>query len=460
MSNRLLPFTAERLLHILKSQPRANAYLVGFSGGADSTALLHALKQLENQLETPLKAVHVNHGIHTDADLWQEHCENFCRQQEITLVCLRINLENRSGKGLEAEARHLRYQAMSGLLKQGDSLLTAHHADDQAETLLLNLMRGSGIDGLSGMPQYRPLAAGVLQRPLLDFENTELISYLQENNLTWLEDPSNQLLNHDRNFIRHQIMPLLESRWQGVNKRMLLTRNAMVEARSLLERLADEYLEQYQRHPSVLQIAAQLDKDPALFKLVTRRWLKQSAVPSIPMRSLEALYSQVMQAGDGHKVCIQWGGWLLRLHQQQLWLQEDVENLPCPELEWPDSQAVVDLGSDCGQLVLEGPGAMGPPEGFVISSRQNCDVNAIRQGAHHKSLKNLFQLAGIPGWLRDSIPLCRLKGELVAIGDWCFEDRFATWLSENQLKLAWQPENPLLQFIAAQQHPAKFSQGS
>jgi len=460
MSNRLLPFTEERLLHILKSRPRTGTYLVGFSGGADSTALLYALKQLESQLETPVKAVHVNHGIHVDADSWQEHCENFCRQQEITLISLRINLESHSGKGLEAEARHLRYQAMTALLKSGDSLLTAHHADDQAETLLLNLMRGSGVDGLSAMPQSRPLGAGVLQRPLLDFKNSGLINYLRENNIVWLEDPSNQLLDHDRNFLRLEIMPLLESRWHGINQRMLLTRNAMAEARSLLERLADEYLEQYLRHRLVLQIATQLDKDPALFKLAIRRWLKQSGVPSMPVRSLETLYGQVFQAADGHKISIQWGGCVLRLYQDQLWLQQDVGILPCPGAQWSVSQAAIDLGGDYGKLTLEGPDATGPPEELVISSRQNCEVNTIRQGTHHKNLKNLFQTAGIPGWLRDSIPLCKLQGELVAIGDWCFDDQFAAWMSENHVNLTWQPQNALLKFIVAQQHPAKLLGGN
>ncbi len=455
MSNRLLTFSAERLLLILKSQPRAETYRVGFSGGADSTALLHALKQLESQLETPIQAIHVNHGIHDHADRWQEHCERFCRQQGIALVSLSINIDRNTGLGLEAEARHLRYQAMSALLKPGDSLLTAHHADDQAETLLLNLMRGSGVDGLSAMPHCRPLGAGVLQRPLLNFENSELINYLQENNTTWIEDPSNQVLNHDRNFVRHQIMPLLESRWQGVNKRMLLTCNSLAETRTLLEHVADEYLDQYQCHRFVLQVAEHLREEPALFKLAIRRWLKQTDAPPIPARSLEALYDQVFHAGEGHRICIQWGGWLLRLHQNQLWLQQDVEILPCPGVAWPAGQAAIDLGGEYGQLTLAGANVQGPPEAIVVSNRQIRKNNVIRQGAHHKNLKNLFQAAGIPGWFRDSIPLCELKGKLVAIGDWCFDDQFAAWMSANHVNLTWQPQNALLQFIVAQQHPAK-----
>ena len=254
MSNRALAFTAERLLHILQSFPVVNAYLVGFSGGADSTALLHALSTIQGQLGVPLSAVHVNHGLHGDADLWQSQCEHFCSQLGIKLVSLSINLDNRSGKGLEAEARHLRYDAISTLLEPGVCLLTAHHADDQAETLLLNLMRGSGVDGLSAMPESRPLGKGILQRPLLEFQNSALRDYLNKHGIEWSEDPSNQYLDHDRNSIRHEIMPLLEERWLGVSKRLLLTRKAMTGARHLLEHLADDYLEQSLCHPLVLQI--------------------------------------------------------------------------------------------------------------------------------------------------------------------------------------------------------------
>jgi tRNA(Ile)-lysidine synthase len=451
MSNRLLPFTEERLLDVLRSLPRSNSCFVGFSGGADSSALLYALCQLKNQYSTPIKAIHVNHGIHVDADLWQEQCKEFCEQLGVELVCLEIRLQGDTGSGQEAEARHLRYKAISEFLNQDDCLLTAHHADDQAETLFLNLMRGSGVDGLSAMPQTRILGKGLLHRPLLGFENAALIEYLKENNVAWLEDPSNQELQHDRNFLRHQVMPLLESRWQGVSQRLLLSRNAMAETRSLLERVADEHLQHYLCHPYVLQIAADLNKDQALFKLVIRRWLQQRGVPSIPLRSLEALNTQIRQSDSENKVCVQWGDCSLRYHQDQLWLLNRIEIQPCPDREWPAGQAAIHLGDELGELMLEGASMGGPPGAFAVRNRKTCQTNSIRQGKHHKSLKNLFQSAGIPDWLRDYIPLCELQGEVVAIGNWCFDDHFAKWMSENNVNLSWSPKNPLLQFVVSQQ---------
>ena len=463
MSNRSLAFNAERLLQVLRSFPTVNSYIVGYSGGADSTALLHALNNTQQQLGTAVSAVHINHGIHPDADQWQLQCEKFCHQHGIKLTCLKISLTNRSGKGLEAEARHLRYEAISALLNTGDCLLTAHHADDQAETLLLNLMRGSGVDGLSAMPESRPLGRGFLQRPLLRFRNHALKDYLRENNIEWTEDPSNHHLNHDRNFVRHQVIPSLEQRWPEVNQRLLLTLHAMTDARHLLEALADDYLDSNLPHPSVLEITPQCLTNPELTKLVIRRWIKQSGTTGISAYKLDSFCDQLRLTGSDHKVSVQWDGWLLRWYKNQLWLQAAKEIMPCPTVKWSKGMRDVDLGEDVGRLVLitaghsidrpEHRNIQFPDVDFSVGGRNNTLSAVISLGGHHKSLKNLFQSADIPPWLRDSIPLCKLDDEIVAIGDWCFNEDFASWLSEHGAHLSWHPEHPLLQFILKQQHP-------
>ena len=462
MSNRPLAFTAERLLQTLRSFTPVSAYIVGFSGGADSTALLHALNSIKDKLGVPLSAVHINHGLHDDAGVWQSQAENFCNQNNIPLVCINVDPDDDSGKGLEAEARFLRYKAISDLLKPGDCLLTAHHAEDQAETLLLNLMRGSGVDGLSAMPESRPLGNGFLQRPMLQFQKEVLRDYLRDNDIEWTEDPSNQYLDHDRNLVRHQIIPLLEQRWPGVSKRLLLTRTAMSDARHLLERLADATLKNTLIHPYVLELTPSLLDDPELFKLTTRRWLKQSGATSIPAHRLETFYQQVHQASSLHKVSVHWDSWLLRLYKQRLWLHADDDFSPCTTVRWPAGGDRVDLGSDAGQIEFKQankngsrskPVNMTLTDGqFTIGPRACKEDSGINMGGQHKSLKNLFQSASIPPWLRDCIPLCKLNGELVAVGDWCHSDSFETWMSENNISMHWQPRHPLLQFVLWEQH--------
>jgi tRNA(Ile)-lysidine synthase len=460
MTNRFQSFSATRLLDILQNLPTADGYLVGFSGGADSTALLYALHESGSKLETPFTAVHVNHGIHADSDLWQEHCKAFCHRYDIELRCLKVNPDRSSGKGIEAEARHLRYEAISCLLNPGDCLLTAHHADDQVETLLLNLMRGSGVDGLSAMPEHRPLGTGSLQRPLLAFANKALIQYLRGKDIAWLDDPSNYSLNHDRNFVRHEIIPLLESRWPGINKRILLTQKAMTETRSLLEPMADEYLEQQQVHEFVLGISSELERNPALFKLTIRRWLKKTGVPAVPARRLDSLYLQIKQSGRNQRITIEWNDWSLRFYKQKLWLQSAQALTPCPDAEWPVDQSHIDLGKHIGKLSFEGlePGHL--PLSIRVSNRKSNKGIGLKQGDHHSSLKNLFQTANIPAWLRDSIPLCFLEGELVAVGDWWLDQKFANWMLEHDVKFYWTPGSSLLRYLSATQHSVSIDRDS
>lgn len=457
MSNRNPAFTTKRLLQNLRSLPVADAYIVGFSGGADSTALLHALCTVKHQLGVPFSAVHVNHGLHDEADMWQQQCETFCRQYEVKLTTLRIDLENRSGKGLEAEARHRRYQAIEELLTPGVSLLTAHHADDQAETLLLNLMRGSGVDGLSAMPESRPLGNGLLQRPMLEFQNSAILDYLREHDIDWVEDPSNQSLNHDRNFIRHEVIPLLEQRWPEIGKRLLHTRKAMTGARRLLEKLSNDYIRRNLVHPYVLELTPQIIDDGELFRLVIRRWLKRSGNPAIPVYRLEAFYEQARQAGHNPNVVVSWAGSSLHVFRQRLWLLPDPGIEPCPDRKWPTDGTELDLGRDTGLLVLEranhpvhtGPVTPGPR--LAVTGRAGLRENTIDLGNHHKSLKKLFQEAGIPPWLRDCIPMCQLDGKLAAVGDWCISVKLESWLKENGVKICWRPNHPLLEYIRERQ---------
>jgi tRNA(Ile)-lysidine synthase len=459
-ARRPLAFTAESLLRVLHAMPAAHSYVVGFSGGADSTALLHALTKIKSSLGISISAVHINHGLHADSDKWQNHCERFCDRHDVQLSCIKVQLKHRSGKGLEAEARHLRYEAISTLLRDGSTLLTAHHADDQVETLLLNLMRGSGVDGLSAMPEHRLLGDGFLQRPLLGFQNTMLLEYLQENHIEWIDDPSNQYVNQDRNFVRHEVIPLLEKRWPGVNKSLLLTRQAMADARVLLERLADEYLEHNLCHPHVLVITTRLLNDPHLLKLVTRRWTKRSGTNSIPANKLSNFTDQLAKAGSQNNVCMAWDDNLLHLYRQKLWLIEHVGIAPCPIVTWKSGAKEVYLGADVGQLFLtasENPSKTVefPPGQFLITNRSAINANTIKHKGHHQSLKNLFQAFNIPPWLRDCIPLCQLDGELVAVGDWCFNDSFRTRMAQHGMSLEWHPAHPLLQFVASGAHPER-----
>ena len=450
MSQQLPPFSAAQLLQSLTSLPTNSAWLVGFSGGADSTALLHALVQIREQLPLPFRAVHINHGLHPDSDQWQQHCEAVCRDWSVALTSLKVHIDG-SGQGLEAEARERRYAAISTLLTDGEAVLTAHHADDQAETLLLNLMRGSGVDGLSAMPAYKAFGKNQLLRPLLKFRRQALVNYLRQHDIDWLEDPSNHTADQDRNFIRNKALPLLESQFAGTVKRLLLTQQAMAEARTLLEPLADQYLQAELLHPQVLHSNEALLSSSALFKLVVRYWLKLSGTPGLPGRQLNDLYCQLQILTSGHQTRVKWAASCIRFYQNCLWLQQGPDLEVCPDLEWQPGAEHMVLGRDLGKILFTSKQNFRPPGCITITSRISQPGLSLLRGDHHQSLKNLFQSASIPAWLRNCIPMTLVDDELVAIGDWALSTTFASWLAENHVKFTWQPNAPILQFLAQQQ---------
>ncbi|MGD9265544.1 MAG: tRNA lysidine(34) synthetase TilS, partial [Lysobacterales bacterium] len=386
-----------------------------------------------------------------DAAQWQMRCGDFCDQLGVELASVDINPTGDSGKGLEAEARQLRYEAIAAQMTRGGALLTAHHADDQAETLLLNLMRGSGVDGLAAMPESRPFGRGLLQRPLLEFHANALRDYLAKHGVHWVEDPSNEVLDHDRNFVRHELVPLLEGRWPGLSKRLLLTRKAMGGARLLLEDLADDYLDSHLDGSLVLRIGPRAMDHPELFKLVVRRWLKSAGAPPIPHYRLDALHEQVNRPGDDHNIAIDWDSCSLRWYRQRLWLLTAGDIPACPQKPWPPGIASLALGDGLGHLLIEdaGPGGLGA--GLAVGNRATIEDARIIHGGHHRQLKNVFQEASVPPWLRDSIPLLVRGGEPVAVGDWYLADSFAEQLSDVGARLRWLPENPLLKFLQSQQ---------
>lgn len=450
MSQQLPPFSATQLLQTLTSLPAPSAWLVAFSGGADSTALLHALVQIREQLTLPFRAVHINHGLHPDADQWQQHCETICRNWSVPLSSLSVHIDG-SGRGLEAEARERRYAAISTLLNDGEAVLTAHHANDQAETLLLNLMRGSGVDGLSAMPEQKAFGKHLLLRPLLKFHRQTLVSYLQKHDIKWLEDPSNYTADQDRNFIRNKVLPLLESQFTGTVKRLLLTQQAMAETRTLLKPLADHYLQAELLHPQVLHANQEMLSSPALFKLVVRYWLKQSGVPGLPGRQLNDLYCQLRLVTSEHQTSVKWADARIRYYQNCLWLQSGPDPQECGDFQWAQGADHMLLGGDLGKLFFTSEQSFMPPGNITTTSRKSQPGLSLLRGDHHQSLKNLFQSASIPVWLRNSIPLTLVDNELAAVGDWALSTTFASWLTENHVKFRWQPDAPVLQFLARQQ---------
>jgi tRNA(Ile)-lysidine synthase len=342
-----MQFSPDSLYRQLLLHP-ASAYRVAYSGGLDSHVLLHALVRVRDRLDVDIGAVHVNHALQADADSWEEHCSNVCRDLGVSYVSLRIDASAATGDSPEAAARDARYAALAEWLPAGESLLTAQHQDDQAETLLLQLLRGSGVNGLAAMPVLAELGRGQLLRPLLGLGRRQLLAYAEANGLCWTEDPSNRDLAFDRNFLRARVFPLLQERWPSAAAALSRSAAHCAEAASLLEHLADQDLADIRAgREDRLSLARLIVLPPERQRNVLRHWIRQvtAAVPSAAV--LARLLNDVLQSRRDAEPCVRWGGYEVRRYRDDLYL---LKQRPEPDssrvLEWslPESLSLPDAG--------------------------------------------------------------------------------------------------------------------
>lgn len=293
--------------------------IVGFSGGLDSTVLLHLLAS-SSSLHHRLVAVHVNHGISPNALSWQEHAARFCLGMGVPFSAHSVRIHQRAN--LEEEARKARYGVFSSLTASDACVILGHHLDDQAETLLLNLFRGAGVDGLAAMPQWGHCGAGDLFRPLLSCSRKQLEDYARAYQLSWIEDESNQDLHYSRNLLRHQIIPLLEKKWPGVAKNIARTALHCQQARANLEALAQVDCEALLTEDKALRLAPLKEWTEERRANAVRFWLKEQGLPLPGTRTFLRLINEVLLARDDAMPLVSWGGIEVRRYRGCFYLDK------------------------------------------------------------------------------------------------------------------------------------------
>lgn len=436
-------FAIGQLLQRLAIFPTPPRYWVGFSGGADSTALLVALNELGVDLAAEFHAVHFNHGLQTAADDWQTHCLSFCKKNNIPLSIQQLEINLTPGQSPEAQARQQRYAAVEKLLGDGEIYLTAHHADDNAETFFLHLMRGSGMDGLAAIPPLRRIGQGWVARPLLEFRRQDLESFLRQRNIPWLQDPSNLNAAYDRNYVRNSLFPALDKRWPGVVKRLNQTASHARDFTAVLARLLAS------RHGNIildnhtLALEPFIGLDLELQAMLLRQWLRGQEIISPPKQRLREFLHQ-LKASDqaGKRPELRWARHLIKRHGGALWLHQLRCPDQCPSRPWTSGMSL-DLGTDFGLIHLSGNPVDIPP-GWDIGPRRNGARMMQRTGGPRRKVKELMRECGLPPWLRPAVPVLYWQGEAAALGDWLFSARLQRWLSDSSLVYTWQPNHPLL----------------
>lgn len=427
-------FTPEQLLAILQRLPEAQRYWIAFSGGLDSTVLLHALAQLP----LPIAAIHVDHGLSPESANWSEQCRLQCEALgvEFHQQCVEVN---RPGRGLEAAAREARYAAFEAILGREEMLLTAHHQDDQAETLLLQLLRGGGVRGLAAMPLYRQLGEGWLGRPLLQFCRDELQAYAGENGLAWIEDPSNFDTSLERNYLRHELLPQLLERQPGLKTILARSANHFAESSELLDELAGQDLVAIENADNWLSISDFVRLSPARQRNLLRHWLRKLRLPVPDSRNLQRVFDELIPAGEDAEPLVHWPGAEIRRYRERLFAMSPLGTLDndLPTIPWTGK-----LPTGLGSLQAQRVQTKGISEAFLqrevtIGWRQGGERLAPPGRGGRHSLKKLYQEAAIPPWERQRRPLIFIDGELAQVAGLWTDSRFACGENEQGIQFEW-----------------------
>jgi len=397
-------------------------YVIAFSGGLDSTVLTHVLACSREAHQIPMLAVHVDHGLQPESAAWRESCATFASGLGVDFVARQVDVALDSGRGPEASAREARYAALRTLVSPGDWLLSAHHEDDQAETLLLNLMRGSGPGGLAGIGALRPFAAGWLVRPMLDVPGDALRDYATAAEIGWIDDPSNQDQVLDRNYLRHEVLPKLDQRWPDAASRLRRSAELAGEAAALLAELAEIDRTTLGDCPDRLALDRLRELSRVRQRNVLRHVVRLLGLPVPGASQLGNIVDELVPARDDAQPLVRWPGAEVRRYRNQLYIiAGNALGMTCDAGQVVSGNRV-DVGPGLGTLVFT-PGA---PAGLSDEVIQSGLELRFREGgedfqpsgqAHTRKLKKMLQEAGVVPWMRERLPLLYSDGQLVAVGD-------------------------------------------
>jgi tRNA(Ile)-lysidine synthase len=430
-----------RLPVAFEQAPRVS---VAFSGGVDSTVLLASLVSL--RIAGELRALHVDHGLASESADWARHCRDVAARFGVDCRVSRVVVGQRGGRGLEAAARAARYAAIREQIVSGEIVVTAHHGDDQLETVLLRLVRGAGVAGLAAIADWSGFGPGFLARPLLDFTRGEIVAEAERLGLTWLEDPANADLHHDRNYMRREVVPKLVARWPAAARAAVrMSRNAR-DADRLLDELALADLGAV-TYPPRIPRARLRDLDPARRRNALRHLIERSGLPIPDSRQLEELDRSLAVIRPDARVCVRWPGAEARTYRDYLYLLA-----PLPQVDAPPAAKLAPeqpwrgVGGQLELVFAAGPGLpdVWARSGLEIRFRRGGERFKPQGDAHQRTLKYLFQEAGIVPWMRDRVPLLYWSDRLVAVADlWLVDDVEHVVDGEPRWRVVWTEHPPL-----------------
>jgi tRNA(Ile)-lysidine synthase len=416
---------------------------IAYSGGVDSYVLLHVCSELI-EFKGKITAVYVHHGLQAIAESWGIHCQREAEKLGVSFQLLRVNAQSKKGESPEEAARNARYQALKPLLTENDVLLVAQHREDQLETVLLQLFRGAGIQGLAAMPKAIAFGNGQILRPFLDVSKQTIQAYAEEYSLTWVADPSNACDDFDRNFLRNQLIPLVKTRWGQVDKTVARTAQHCAAAQMLLNEVAENLLAEILNEDNTLSISQLQQFSHQKQSLVIRTWFNQQGLKMPSAGFISAIFTEVIHAKTSAEPSLKKAGVVIRRYQDKLYCLKDLsgfKNLTGLIWQAVESQVVLPDGSVLVRyLAHDGiPLSLWQQAHVTVRFRQGGEKIRLagRQGLH--TLKNLFQEAQIPPWQRDRVPLLYFDDQLVAVANLWLSSEVQAVDNESCYQIDWLP---------------------
>ncbi|HEY5604028.1 MAG TPA: tRNA lysidine(34) synthetase TilS [Gammaproteobacteria bacterium] len=433
------------VLSCLNEIPGITRYWLAYSGGIDSHVLLHVLANHQHIFGSArFHAVHINHALSPQADQWAEHCRLVCGRLQIPFVDIDVDATPRPGESPEARAREVRYQAIQRLIKTGDCLLTAHHQDDQVETLLLQLMRGSGPKGLAAMAQWTRFHAGHLARPLLQVRREDIHAYAVANQLNWITDDSNRNLKFDRNFIRHEIAPRLSQRWPSLAQTVSRSARYCAEAVEILDHDARQVLREINPdNLPFLPIDSLLRFSTARQHNVLRYWIHQHGMDTPSSAHLDQISKQLLHAAPDASPRVSWERCELRRYRNQLHIMSSLPVIDADAaIAWNIADPITIRGAGClSARPTVGAGIAKKyitGEAVTLRFRKGGETIQPAGRPQHHSLKKLFQEHGIAPWIRHRTPLVYIDDQLAAVANLFISARFSAEPGEAGYLFHWE----------------------
>jgi len=432
---------------------RFSGFCVALSGGVDSVALLLALQQLRRRSARwrrfTLRAVHINHQLRPAARSWEQHCRRLCAALDVPLVVRRVRVPQGPGRSLEAEARQVRYAALTRAMPKGELLLTAHHLDDQLETFLLQLLRGAGVAGLAAMGECTRLGERWLLRPLLSEPRSELETFARASAVAWVDDDSNVDERFDRNYLRQRVLPLLRERWPAVATVVARSAANLADAQDVLrEQALVDLARLAPRGP--LELAALTELSVTRQRNALREWLRAAGLPLPDRVHLERIRCELPAARADAQPLVRWGTAEVRRFRGRLYALAQPP-VPVPEGEWRWQRArPYALGPNRGVLRLRSDrngqvDARRLPAVLTVTGRAAGESLRPSRGEPRRSLKELLRAAAVLPWERNHWPLLRAggaTGPIVAVVDLAIDAAYRAEAGgtppRDRLSLVWE----------------------